>query len=237
MHTNNRQAFDKLISKTKIYLVIIAVLLVALCIYDTRLIVPSLILYVIIVAYSLWANNKRKAEISKHVQNLTFSVDSTARKTLINSPFPLVIVETDGNIIWKSEKFVSEFANIDIGNYLEEIILDIKEDIENAKDDKNRSIAKQIKIENSHYRVVGEYVKSKSNERKKENKYMAILYFIDITKQLEIIEEYNDSKLCLGIVMVDNYEEIMQRISNEARPQILAEIEKNIYEWRQRLVV
>lgn len=231
MHTNNRQAFDKLISKTKIYLVIIAVLLVALCIYDTRLIVPSLILYVIIVAYSLWANNKRKAEISKHVQDLTFSVDSTARKTLINSPFPLVIVETDGNIIWKSEKFVSEFANIDIGNYLEEIILDIKEDIENAKDDKNRSIAKQIKIENSHYRVVGEYVKSKSNERKRENKYMAILYFIDITKQLEIIQEYNDSKLCLGIVMVDNYEEIMQRISNEARPQILAEIEKNIYEW------
>lgn len=64
--------------------------------------------------YTRWAENKRTTEISNHIQELLITMDSTAKKTLINSPLPLIIVETDGNIIWRSSKFVNEFANIDI---------------------------------------------------------------------------------------------------------------------------
>ena len=31
--------------------------------------------------------------------------------------------------------------------------------------------------------------------------------------------------------MIDNYEEIIQRIDNQDKPQIIAEIEKRIYKW------
>ena len=229
MPKNKNGMFDNLVSKTKIYLVIIAILFIIICVYNNKLILPGIIMYILILAYTRWAENKRTTEISNHVQELLITMDSTAKKTLINSPLPLIIAETDGYIIWRSSKFVYEFANIDIKNYIDDLIKEIKLDIENNKDEKSRKIKKQIEIGNATYKVLGEYVKS--NNKKQEDIYMAILYFIDITEQVKISQKYTDESQCIGIVTVDNYEEIMQRVSNEEKPRIIAELEKKLYSW------
>ena len=65
------------------------------------------------------------AEVSEHIKDLTLNVDKVSKRTLINSPFPLIIVETDGSIIWKSTKFVSEFRDVEINPILDEIIKDL----------------------------------------------------------------------------------------------------------------
>ena len=133
MQNNNRKVFDNLISRTKIYLVIILLLLVIISIQNTQWIIPSIIILALVVIYTYFANNKRKNEISETLQDLTISVDSAAKSTLINSPFPLLILETDGNIIWRSSKFVSEFENVDMNTYIDDIILEIKEEIKKSK--------------------------------------------------------------------------------------------------------
>ena len=53
------KSFINLVSRTKIYLVIIAILLIMLCVKDNTFIVPSIVIYALIVIYSLWTNNKR----------------------------------------------------------------------------------------------------------------------------------------------------------------------------------
>lgn len=222
---------SKLVSRTKIYLIIIAILFITIFIYDTKFIFPGILVYMLIIVYTYWAENKRTWEISNHVQELLITMDSTAKKTLINSPLPLIIAETDGNVIWRSSKFVYEFANIDIKNYIDDLLKEIKLDIENEKEDKTRKIEKQIEIGNQIYKVLGEYVKSKNNEKKKQNEYMAILYFIDITEQIKTQKKYIEGEQCIGIVTVDNYEEIIQMIPNEERPQIIAQIDKCLYDW------
>ena len=227
--SSNRKVLDNLISRTKIYLVIILVLLIILCGLNIKFIVPSIIIYLAILGYSYYANNKRKSEISEQLQDLTLSVDSAAKSSLINSPFPLVILETDGNIIWRSVKFTTEFANIDINNHLEELVEDIKNEIENRENKKDKSIVRQEKIGKNEYKILGEFVKSKNSKRKHE--YMIILYFIDITENVKLREEYEDSKSCVAIITVDNYEETMQNIDSDKKIQIVAEIEKRIYEW------
>lgn len=234
-NNTNRKVFDKLVSKTKIYLVIIAILLIILCCYEINFITPAILVYVLIIMYAYWTNNKRKAELSEHIKDLTLTVDSAAKGTLINSPFPLVIIETDGNIIWKSSKFIHEFANIDINNYLNNIVKEIKLEIENGSEQDKKEleelIYKQVKIGEKTYKVLGEYVKSKEKDKKKENEYMTTLYFIDETKNIELEQKYNDSKLCVGIIMIDNYDEIMQRVPDEDKPVLIAQIEKNLYDW------
>ena len=185
--------------------------------------------------YAYWTNNRRKAELSEHIKDLTLTVDNAAKSTLINSPFPLVIIETDGNIIWKSSKFIHEFANIDINNYLNNIVKEIKLEIENSSEENKRElkelIYKQIKRGDKNYKILGESVKSKEKDKKKETEYMTTLYFIDETKDVELEKKYKDSKLCVGIIMIDNYDEIMQRVSDEDRPGLIAQIERNLYDW------
>ena len=236
MPNNNSKNWDSLISRTKIYLIIIALLIVCICILNYRLIIPSIIIYAIIIWYTMWTNKKRKAELSEQLKDLTLNVNSTAKTTLINSPFPLAIVETNGNVIWKSEKFVNEFENLDINmnEYLSEIVRSIKLTIENSDENKQEktrgTIDTNIKIANRMYKVLGSYVKSHKIHQK-EQEYTTILYFIDETYLRKLEKEKQDSDICIGILMIDNYEEISQRLSSEIKPQLIAKMEKYIYDW------
>ena len=132
----NRKVFDNLVSRTKIYLVIILILLVIVSYLQPAFIIPSILIYILILGYTYFANNKRKSEISEQLQDLTLTVDTAAKSSLINSPFPLVILETNGNIVWKSAKFITEFAEIDMNDYINDLIIDIKDEADRSKDPK-----------------------------------------------------------------------------------------------------
>ena len=233
MQNSNRRIFDSLVSRTKIYLVLIFILLVVICILKPILIIPAILLFIIIMLYTFFANNRRKSEISQHLQELTLNVNSAAKNSLIHSPFPLIILETDGNIIWRSTRYVSEFANEDMSSYIEDLLKEINKKIE-EQDGKEKNIKEQIKIGNNNYKVIGEFIQSGRLDRNKD-KYMMILYFIDETEEIKLQKEYEDSQNCVGIIMVDNYEETMLQIDAEERPQVIAEMEKIIYEWANKI--
>ena len=231
MTNNSKKMLENIESKTKVYLFIIAAILILLCVYKPIFIVPSIVLYVLIIAYTIWVYNKRKGEVASYINELTISMDSAAKNTLINSPFPLIILETDGTVIWRSSKFNKEFANVGINKYIDDITKEIKTDIDNNN---VPTVDKIINIEEKTYHIIGDYVKIKQKDRKKTNKYMTILYFIDITEMEKLTQEYNDSKSCIGIIMIDNYDEIIQRIAPEEKPQIMAKIEKKLYDWASK---
>ena len=231
MQNTNRKVFDNLVSRTKIYLVIIFLLLF-ISIQFNNLILPSILIFAAIIGYTYFANNKRKSEISETLQDLTLTVDSTAKSSLINSPFPLLILETNGNIVWKSSSFVTEFQHIDVNDYIDELVYDIKAQIENEKQvNKDKTIQKQIKIDKKIYRVYGKFVNSRNKEKKNKKEYMMVLYFLDETEKCKLQEEYENSKTCIGMIMVDNYEETFQLLESEEVAQCKAEIDKYIYEW------
>lgn len=222
---------DKLISRTKIYLVVIAIILVILCVVEPKAIIPSILAYIAIFVYTIWSNNKRKTEISEHINELTVSVDKAAQSTIINSPFPLVVLETNGNIIWKSSNFIKEFANIDTGTTLTDVIKELKLKIENGKNTNNISISESMKIGDKNYKVIAEYTKLREKEHKNSSEYMATVYFLDETNYVKLLEEYNNSRTCIGIIVLDNYEELMQRVTEEEKLKITSNAEKNIYSW------
>ena len=229
MTNNNIKIFEKLESKTKIYLIIIAILFILLCINNVYYIIPSIIIYAAILIYTIWVSQKRKGEVSSYLDELTFSVDSAAKNTLINSPFPLIIMESNGNIIWESTKFNMEFANVGINSYIDELAKEIKMDIEG---DKTLSLDKQIEIEGRTYHIIGNYVKTKKRDRKKNlSEYTVILYFVDITDKQDLLNKFDKSQACVSIIMIDNYEEIIQRIAEDTKTQVIAEIEGKLYEW------
>lgn len=223
-NSNSKKIFEGLISRTKIYLVLIVILLIVICILDIRYFTPSIVLYLLILAYTYWSNQKRRTELSDHLQDLTLNVDKLAKDTVRNSPFPLVIIETNGNVIWKSSKFVKEFANVDINNILSDLLKQIKLEIENNEENQEKGIHKEIEIGNKIYEVLGKYTKSK-------DEYMCTMYFLDETNTIEIENKYYNSQICVGIIMIDNFEEVNQRITDEEKPLLTAKIEKTIYEW------
>ena len=219
---HNKKVFEKIISKTKIYLAIIAILMIILCVYDLRYIVPALIIYTLIIIYTYWTNNKGQEELTEHIKNLTFSLDKVAKIALVNLPFPLVIAETNGNLIFRNTRFNEEFANIDINNYLKEILKDVKAEIKN--NDKKEKIVSELEIDKKTYKIYGEYMPLKEE-------YVITIYFIDNTKLVNLEKKIDATDSYVSFIKVDNYDEIIQRIRDEEKPQIIAKIEKGIYDW------
>lgn len=227
--SKNKMNLDELISRTKVYLIIIAIILIVLSIIEPKAIIPSIVFYALVLLYSVWSSKKRKAEITKHIDELTLNVDKAAQSTIINSPFPLVVVETSGNIIWKSSNFIKTFANIDIGTYLSDIIKELKQKIDKDNNDKAPAIYESMKIGEKTYKIIAESVKSKEKGAKSE--YLSTIYFLDETNYVNLLNDFSNSRTCIGIVVIDNYEELMQRATEEEKLKITSEAEKSIYAW------
>lgn len=227
--SKNKMNLDELISRTKVYLIIIAIILIVLSIREPKAIIPSIVFYALVLLYSVWSSKKRKAEITKQIDELTLNVDKAAQSTIINSPFPLVVVETSGNIIWKSSNFIKTFANIDIGTYLSDIIKELKQKIDKDNNDKAPAIYESMKIGEKTYKIIAESVKSKEKGAKSE--YLSTIYFLDETNYVNLLNDFSNSRTCIGIVVIDNYEELMQRATEEEKLKITSEAEKSIYAW------
>ena len=219
---HSKKVLDKIVSKTKIYLAIIAILLFVICIYNQLFIIPAVIIFILLLIYAYWTNNKRQEELTEHIKNLTFSLDKVAKIALVNSPFPLVIAETNGNLIFRNTKFNQEFANIDINNYLTNIINDVKLEIKN--NEKKEKIYDEIKIDQKTYKLYGDYMPLK-------DEYIIITYFIDDSKLVELESLFDNKDMYIGLIMIDNYEEIIQRLEDSEKTGLMAEIEKKLYDW------
>ena len=231
MQNKSKKILEIFTSRNKIYLAIIFLLLAVICIENRNMIIPAIFLFLIISIYSYYTSNKKKSEINETIQDLTLTIDSAAKTSLINSPFPLIIMETNGNITWKNSKFTEEFKNVDIKTYLNNLILDVKSDIINKEKNDNMPIVKHIQVNEKYYEIVAKFVKSKNNKEKNNKDYIMMLYFIDETENIKLQKEYKNSKSCVTIMMIDNYEEIIQQIESEEKTKILAEIDKCVYEW------
>lgn len=226
MPYRNDKILDKLTGKNIVYILVIAFLCITLSVYNLRWVIPSIVIFAMTITYTLWISDKKREEIENHIKDVTSDMSSASKVNLVNTPIPLVLIETGGNIIWRSRKFVEEFQNIDIATYLNPIIKEIKIDIE--KNNENIEIVKQFNIEKRVYKIRGSVVRTK---RRKEREYILSLYFIDETKYNELFDNYNNCQVCIGLAMIDNYDEIVQIILPERKIELLAKIEKELIDW------
>ena len=227
--SNDKKTIEKLTSRVKIYLVIIALLFILICTYDIKWVIPSIVLYILIILYTMWSNTKKKTEIETHIEEVAWGMNSTVRNTLNKSSIPLLVIETDGDVIFRNPKFNKEFKDVDVITYVDSLIKEIKLEIENNNDKKE--ITKQISIENKVYKVMCEYTISKKRDKRKQKEYVLTLNFIDETKYNELFDKYINEKLCIGIAVIDNYEEKIQKLSPEEKTAVLAKIEKTMFDW------
>ena len=237
MPDKNCKKLDKIKIKLKfnLYILIILILCIVICIYDARFIIPSVLLGVFLIAYTIWISDKKQLEIINHIQEITLDVNMATRNNLVNSPIPLLLIETDGTIIWKSKSFIDNFKDVDVITYLTPIIKEIKLNIEKDAQDENKQsnnyITKQFNINGKFYKIYCGISKSKKKDKRKQKEYQLTLYFIDDTKYNELFDKYNNSKTCVGIAMIDNYEEVMQRAMQEERTELVTNVEKIILDW------
>ena len=213
--------------RASLYLWIILTLLIIITILDWRIAVTGYILLAFLTYYNIRSGSRRRNEITKYIENLTFNIDTATKDTLLNFPMPLVVTDLDGTIIWYNSSFRKIFDGEEllektISNFVGELNPD-------TLVGENVNISKQVFLNGMHYKVLCNFAKI---EKKAESSgYILILYFIDNSELMETRKKYQDEKVVTGLVVIDNYDELMQSMEDTSRPQMLAEIDKKVIQW------
>lgn len=222
---SNKRIFKYLIPDTKIYLWIIGVLIGIISIYEVKIALVGLLVLGYLIYYH-WKNvHLKKVEWTKYIEGLTKEFDSATKHAILNLPIPLVMVEVDGTITWYNPKFMDMIEEKGI---LDKKISDI---IPNFNVDnimgKEKDMVIEAAVRDRQYKVLYNVVRSNKGREEGKN-YIIMLYWIDITNFSILKNKYNDEKINIGLIQIDNYDEVRSSTDEVNRPLVFAEIDKRL---------
>lgn len=223
----NRKFSKILIPRAGFYLWIIFIFVVVIAFLDWRVAVGGIVLFLGLAYYNIKTSHIRRREIIRYIENLTFDIDSATKGALLNFPLPLVVLETDGVIVWYNSLFRKIFEGKEllekaIGRFVDD--LNLQELISDAS-----NIYREVEINGKHYILLGNLVDA--YEKEKGDKSIIMLYFIDNTGYVDMKRKYEEERSMVGIAVIDNYEDIIQSTEDANVTQILAEIDRRINQW------
>ena len=180
-------------------------------------------------AYFTKRNQSRRQNILQYIDNVTGSVDTASKSTLINSPLPIMVFRPDtGEVIWSNENFL-QLAGV------REHLFEMK--VEDAVPDfpvqwlleGKQECPDRVVMNSRRFRVYGSLVRAKG--RGAEQNLVATTYWVDTTEADDLRERYTATRPVLAILMVDNYEDLMKACADTARSAVLAQIDEKLNIW------
>lgn len=182
-------------------------------------------LALIISAYSFYkvyewgirAEELHDEEISKLDQYF----DDITRSAVFSLPFPISIVNGDGEVIWYNVEFKDLFPEEDLKNEgISQLIPEISLN-RVMEDDQGYT---ESKIGNKHYAFYHNNVEVFNQD----DDNIILFYGLDYTKYEKLKLEKENDRLVIMVLEVDNYDEIRSNTSEEVRPVVMGEIDKSI---------
>lgn len=214
-------------SNASIYIIVIFVLLAIILFLNNDLLLICLGIAVFVICYAALTEVIRKNEINKYIDELTFNIDVVTKDALLNFRMPLVIIQSDGNIIWKNDNFVNIFQNENLDDKIVDIL---KTFINKQKATPDSILQIESNIGDRVYDIYANIVKTDRKNRKTSN-YILLMYFVDKTDYVHLVDIYDKSNMCVGILSIDNYEELLPTIAEDKRSQLVPTIGKMLRQW------
>jgi c-di-AMP phosphodiesterase-like protein len=225
----NRRFTKLLIPDTKIHLWMMT-LFVGIIAYYNMLIGSMGILMLIYFVYYNWkAQNNREEMWTAYIENLSSNIDSVTRYAVLDMPIPLSVIEFDGSISWYNATFSEMIETKDLlEKNIEDLITGFK--VSNILHNQENMVV-EVTIKGRHYKVLYNIVRTSTNDEK----YMIMLYWIDITNFQNLKVKYNDEKAVAIFVEIDNYDDVLKKTEEGHRPLVIAEIDRRIGLWGSRM--
>ncbi len=215
------------IPKAGFYLWVIFFLIIVITVLNPLVSIPGYILLVFLVIYNYKSTHIRNREITKYIETLTFNIDCATKDTLLNFPMPLVLAELDGTTVWYNSSFKGIFQN---DTFQEETVAGLVSDLKpQMTEGDSINISSEITINNRHYSVLGNLVKL--DDSNNEESVIVMFYLVDNTELIDEKKKFEDNKNTVGLVVIDNYDDLMQSMEDAVRQQLLAEIDKKVTSW------
>lgn len=176
----------------------------------------GIVMTVILVAslyYSVRSEKHMLSETEEYITTLSHRVKKVGEEALLEMPIGIVLYSEDYQIEW-TNPYMHQFTKEEtfVGGSLDRLSPDL---IPMIKEDKPDI---WLQLDDVELQVT-----VKKEER--------LLYLFDRTKQTEIQTLYRNEQTVLGIIFLDNYEEITQAMDDASRSQINSNVTSTLNDW------
>lgn len=222
--------FKMLVPDTRIHILIIALLIAIISIYNHSIGIIGIFVLSYLIYYNLKTTNIRREEWTQYIEGLSSDIDSATKQSILNMPIPLTMVEIDGTIKWYNRNFLDLVAKQGI---LEKHIQDIVPgfDLQSILK-KDRKVINKTNINSRNFKVLYNIIKA---GKASSSDYIIMLYWIEETDYELLKKRYNEGRLVVALVQIDNYDEVMQDTEEANKPLVIAEIDHKLNIWANRI--
>ncbi|KPB04485.1 DHH family phosphoesterase [Bacillus sp. CHD6a] len=207
--------FEKLNLRYPVYLLFVIALiqLGIIVFFQWQIGIVSFLLLGLVVYLYIKVEQKAKKEMETYISTLSYRLKKVGEEALMEMPIGIMLYNDDYQIEWTNPFLASCFHEetlvgrslYDVG---ENLIPLLKQDIE----------TETIALHDRKYKVV-----IKKAER--------LIYFFDITEQTHIEKLYEDERTVLGIIFLDNYDEVTQGMDDQTKSAINSQVTSIINKW------
>lgn len=185
---------------------------------------------VLLAIYGFVYSGRIKKSFSEYVKMVTSQREGMSSDAISKFPLPMAVLQINGQISWYNDLFSEMLGSSDLYNI---VISDVMPDLKWSEILKsNGSIYTYAGYKGHKYNVVGDIIKSVDSTPEKPE-YTVLLYFIDKTEIEALRKRYDEDKIDMAIISIDNYEELIQKMDDSQFQQTMATINKYISSWVQ----
>lgn len=181
----------------------------------------------IALVFALINSRNRKKQILGYLQSTTDAMEIAIRS---DAPVPKVLLNAENEeILWANSNFSQMIGRKDplIGTALQTYLPDL--DLSFLRDESVKT-SPELRLGSRRYHIYGNVVTLSGDASPSR---LANLYFIDMTEYLAVKEEYARSRPVVAIILVDNYDELTNNLSDNDVSALNVAINNAIRRWTE----
>ncbi|CAM4218203.1 DHH family phosphoesterase [Paenibacillus alkaliterrae] len=192
-----------------------ALMTVALAWFQWLLGLLALVLTGALGVYTVMAERAFRKDLKSYLGTLSYRVKKAGNDVVSELPFGIILYNEERTVEWHNPYIAGMLERESV------VGVPLAELFPTLQQVKEREGTIEATIGSHVYQLI-----FKQKER--------ILYVKNITDLWQLGRKYEDEKLVLGVVMIDNLEEVSQGLDDHQRSSMLSKVTAEITEWAQK---
>lgn len=207
---------------TCIYLTVILCLMLIILVYNKYFAFMGFILLVALFFYGRDRYRERKKIFDNYVECVAKNINELSNYAIDKFPIAIAVINSAGNVQWTNNEFNSWFeGKVEYDCNISEVIADLPLDKMWAKD------GEFVLLSNERYFNI----KHRLLVTPGEPKGLLVLYVSDVTAFEMLKQDYLLEMPALAYVQIDNYDDVLQGLTDSQRTDVIVEVNKLLEGW------
>ena len=195
---------------------------------SVKLAIAEALVTILVIYVSVRRNKLAQKSVRQYLDRVSGGMDSARSSNLLYAPLPMLVYDLGSEeVLWGNESFVALTGEQE--KLFESTLRDVVPDMETRwLMEGKRECPELVRWNDRIYRVFGSLSRG---EDMGGSSPLATLYWMDVTDSEQMRQTLELTRPVVGIIMVDNYEELMKACPEGKRSALTAALEEKLNAW------